>query len=159
MQIRYRQEQKQYNPIPIISFCLFYPIAFLKGIESIAAVTLYAKYNKIAFVGCCGAHTRYVCIDYRFAIDGKYVPKNDEALMKECRAMFAPDIEITPRQLPLKDFLIIFKKNDNANQLYKGERGVPDIQGLASIEDALTESISDLIDAIRKGRNQRVCFR
>ena len=93
----------------------------------------------------------YVCIDYRFAIDGKYVPKNDEALMKECRAMFAPDIEITPRQLPLKDFLIIFKKNDNANQLYKGERGVPDIQGLASIEDALTESISDLIDAIRKG--------
>ena len=93
----------------------------------------------------------YVCIDYRFAIDGKYVPKNDDALMKECRAMFAPDIEMTPRQLPLKDFLVIFKKNDNANQLYKGERGVPDIQGLASIEDALTESISDLIDAIRKG--------
>ena len=93
----------------------------------------------------------YVCIDYRFAIDGKYVPKNDEALMKECMAMFPPDIDMTPHQLPLKDFLIIFKKNDNANQLYKGERGVPDIQGLASIEDALTESISDLIDAIRKG--------
>lgn len=93
----------------------------------------------------------YVCIDYRFAIDGKYVPKNDEALMKECMAMFPSDIDMTPRQFPLKDFLIIFKKNDNSNQLYKGERGVPDIQGLADIEDALTESISDLIDAIRKG--------
>nr|DAW21204.1 MAG TPA: portal protein [Caudoviricetes sp.] len=93
----------------------------------------------------------YACIDYRFAIDGKYVPKNDEAKMQECREKFPPDIDMTPRQFPLKDFLIIFKKNDNSNQLYKGERGVPDIQGLASIEDALTESISDLIDAIRKG--------
>lgn len=71
--------------------------------------------------------------------------------MAECREKFPPDIDMTPRQFPLKDFLIIFKKNDNSNQLYKGERGVPDIQGLASIEDALTESISDLIDAIRKG--------
>ena len=71
--------------------------------------------------------------------------------MAECRAMFPSDIDIEPRQFPLKDFLIIFKKNDNSNQLYKGERGVPDIQGIADIEDALTESVSDLIDAIRKG--------
>lgn len=74
----------------------------------------------------------YVCIDYRFAKDGKYVPKNDEALMAECRAMFPSDIDIEPRRFPLKDFLIIFKKNDNSNQLYKGERGVPDIQGMQS---------------------------
>lgn len=99
----------------------------------------------------CKNEEGYVCIDYRFAKDGKYVPKNDEALMAECRAMFPPDIDIEPRQFPLKDFLIIFKKNDNSNQLYKGERGVPDIQGIADIEDALTESVSDLIDAIRKG--------
>ncbi len=93
----------------------------------------------------------YVNIAYRFAVDGKYVPPNDEALINECRTKFPDDINTKSLRLPLKDFLIIFKKNDNANQLYKGERGVPDIQGLASIEDALTESISDLIDAIRKG--------
>ncbi len=95
--------------------------------------------------------TGHVCIDYRFTIDGKYVAPNDDALMQECRAMFPRDINTARVYLPLKDFLIIFKKNDNSNQLYRGERGVPDIQGLASIEDALTESISDLIDAIRKG--------
>ena len=93
----------------------------------------------------------YVNIDYRFTIDGKYVPLNDDARIKECKAKFSSDINLKSLRLPLKDFLIIFKKNDNSNQLYKGERGVPDIQGLASIEDALTESISDLIDAIRKG--------
>ena len=92
-----------------------------------------------------------VCIEYRFWHDGKYVPRNDETQMKECIAHFSEDIDLSRRKFPLKDFLIIYKKNDNANQLYKGERGVPDIQGLASIEDALTESISDLIDAIRKG--------
>lgn len=52
----------------------------------------------------------YACIDYRFAIDGKYVPKNDEAKMAECREKFPPDIDMTPRQFPLKDFLIIFKR-------------------------------------------------
>lgn len=93
----------------------------------------------------------FVNIDYRFAVDGKYVAPDNEALIQECRTKFPVDVSTTHLKLPLKDFLIIFKKNDNANQLYKGERGVPDIQGLASIEDALTESISDLIDAIRKG--------
>lgn len=93
----------------------------------------------------------YVRIDYRFAIDGKLVPKNDEAKIKECALKFEGEYDLTPRKFPFKDFLIIFKKNDGENQLYKGERGIPDIQGLARIEDALTESISDLIDAIRKG--------
>lgn len=93
----------------------------------------------------------FVNIEYRFAVDGKYVPPNDEAMVQECKTKFPPDINIKSLRLPLKDFLVIFKKNDNSNQLYKGERGVPDIQGLASIEDALTESVSDLIDAIRKG--------
>lgn len=93
----------------------------------------------------------FVNIEYRFAVDGEYVAANDEAKIKECRGMFPPDVNTKSLRLPFKDFLIVFKKNDNANQLYKGERGVPDIQGLASIEDALTESISDLIDAIRKG--------
>lgn len=92
-----------------------------------------------------------VCISYRFAIDGKYVYADDEAKIEECRMKFDGDIDLSTVELPLKDFLIIFKKNANSNQLYKGERGVPDIQGVADIEDALTESISDLIDAIRKG--------
>lgn len=92
----------------------------------------------------------FVCIDYRYAIDGNYIDMTDEALVGECRAKFDEDL---PKNLvlPFKDFLIIYKKNANCNQLYKGQRGVPDIQGLDSIEDALTESISDLIDAIRKG--------
>lgn len=92
----------------------------------------------------------FACIEYKFYIDGKPVSDNDDAALSECRRKF-PGINTERRRFPIKGFLIVFKKNDNANQLYKGERGVPDIQGLASIEDALTESISDLIDAIRKG--------
>ena len=93
----------------------------------------------------------YVCIDNRYTINGKYIDMTDEALFKECESKF--EFKSAPPNvvLPFKEFLIIYKKNANSNQLYKGERGVPDIQGLVSIEDALTESISDLIDAIRKG--------
>lgn len=93
----------------------------------------------------------FVCIDYRFAKDGKIVFKDDDAMVEECKTKFDGDVNVRPVKLPIKDFLIIYKQNDNRNKLYKGERGVPDIQGLMSIEDALTESISDLTDAIRKG--------
>jgi hypothetical protein len=65
--------------------------------------------------------------------------------------MFKTKVDIKDVRLPFDDFPIVFKKNDNNNTLYRGERGVPDIQGLDTIEDALTETISDLIDAIRKG--------
>lgn len=92
----------------------------------------------------------YTCIAYRFVRDGKLVSPRDDAAISECKLKFDGDIDLSPVVLPIKDFLIIFKKNANSNQLYKGERGVPDIQGIADIEDALTESISDLIDAIRK---------
>jgi hypothetical protein len=92
----------------------------------------------------------YVCISYRYTKDGKYIPRDDEWAIKECERLFDRP---TPQDqvLPFKDFLIIYKQNANNNQLYKGERGVPDIQGMVSIEDALTESVSDLVDAIRKG--------
>ena len=70
--------------------------------------------------------------------------------MKACALKFDNPLPES-KVLPFRDFLIVFKKNPNNNQLYRGERGVPDIQGLVSIEDALTESASDLIDAIRKG--------
>lgn len=92
-----------------------------------------------------------VVVEYKFFYDGKYVSSEDKALIDECRLHFDSDIDLTAKVLPFDDFMIVFKKNANANQLYRGERGVPDIQGLDTIEDALTETASDLIDAIRKG--------
>ncbi len=92
-----------------------------------------------------------ICIAYRFFYSGKYVAPDDKSLIEQCREKFPIDINIEEKVLPFKDFPIVFKKNANSNQLYRGERGVPDIQGLDTIEDALTEAISDLIDAIRKG--------
>jgi hypothetical protein len=53
-------------------------------------------------------------------------------------------------QLPFREFPVIFKKNAKQSILYKHERGVPDIHGLDTMEDALSESLSQLIDAIRK---------
>ena len=95
----------------------------------------------------------YAKVEYRFWYEDKYVPLNDEALMEQCRQKFAyMDLsDFQPITFPFKELPVIYKKNNNRNMLYRGERGVPDIQGLASIEDALTETISDLIDAIRKG--------
>lgn len=89
-------------------------------------------------------------IDYRFRYNGEYVDPSDESMVLQCKAEF-PDVDISHRSFPFRFFPIVFKKNDNYNRLYKGERGVPDIQGLARIEDALTEALSDLMDAIRKG--------
>lgn len=93
----------------------------------------------------------YACIDYRFRKDGKPIAPNDESAVAEARKQFANDLNLTPKVFPIKDFLIVYKQNDTNNQLYKGERGVPDIQGLLSIEDSLCELASDLTDAIRKG--------
>lgn len=90
------------------------------------------------------------CIDYMYYKDGKRVSSDDDALIKECDEKFNSPLPEN-KVLPFKDMMIIYKQNPNSSQLYKGKRGVPDIQGLVSIEDALTESISDLIDAIRKG--------
>lgn len=93
----------------------------------------------------------YACINYRFRKNGKYVPLNDEAGIKEARSKFPDDLKLEPQRLPIKGFMIIYKQNECNNMLYKGERGVPDVQGLFPIEDALTEVASDLVDAIRKG--------
>lgn len=92
----------------------------------------------------------FVCIDYRYYANGHYVAADDDGMIKECALKFDTPLPES-KVLPFRDFLVIFKKNSNNNQLYRGERGVPDIQGLVLIEDALTESASDLIDAIRKG--------
>ena len=92
-----------------------------------------------------------IYLTYRFYYDGKYVAPNDKPLMEQCQRMFKTKFSMQDVLLPFDDFPIVFKKNDSNNTLYRGERGVPDIQGLDTIEDALTETISDLIDAIRKG--------
>jgi hypothetical protein len=93
----------------------------------------------------------FLSIAYRFFYNGKYVAPNDATLIKQCGLQFV-GIDITERVLPFRDFAtIVYKQNANNNQLYKGERGVPDIQGLDTIEEALTETLSDLLDAIRKG--------
>ena len=92
----------------------------------------------------------YAVIEYRFRVDGKYVPVNDDAQIKVCREKFPVDLKLESIRLPIKGFTIVYKQNESNNMLYKGERGVPDIQGLFPIEDALCETASDLIDAIRK---------
>jgi hypothetical protein len=92
-----------------------------------------------------------IYLTYRFFYDGKYVAPNDKSLMAQCQQMFRTKISMNDVLLPFDDFPIVFKKNDTNNTLYRGERGVPDIQGLDTIEDALTETLSDLIDSIRKG--------
>lgn len=92
-----------------------------------------------------------VCVAYRYYCKGKYVDPKDKSLVEECRLHFDSEIDTTEKVLPFRDFPLIFKKNANESRLYQDERGVPDIQGLDGIEDALTESLSDLVDAIRKG--------
>ena len=94
----------------------------------------------------------FYCIDYLFYVDGEKVAVDDEHLIKQC----LEDMEMKKmpenKVLPFTDMMVVYKQNStNNSKIYKGQRGVPDIQGLAGIEDALTESISDLIDAIRKG--------
>jgi len=93
----------------------------------------------------------FLTISYRFVVNGEYVAPNDKPMLKLCGTYF-PSVDTSDKILPFRDFAtIVYKQNPNQNKLYKGERGVPDIQGLDTIEEALTETISDLIDAIRMG--------
>lgn len=93
----------------------------------------------------------FLTITYRFRAEGKWVDPTDKFKLQECQQYF-PDVDISERVFPFRDIVtIVYKQNANSNKLYRGERGVPDIQGLDTIEDSLTESISDLMDAIRKG--------
>ena len=102
----------------------------------------------------CEIHSRnkdgYATIEYKFRKNGKYVLSDDDALIEECRSKFPDDLSLKSITLPIKGFTIIYKQNESNNMLYKSERGVPDIQGLLPIEDALCETASDLVDAIRK---------
>ena len=93
----------------------------------------------------------FLTITYRFAYEGNYVAPNDTALIKQCELHF-DGVDTSERVLPFTDFVtIVYKKNSTQNKLYRGQRGVPDIQGIDTVEASLTEAISDLMDAIRKG--------
>ena len=90
-----------------------------------------------------------ILLEYKFYIkDAEITKENNPTLYAECKKYW--NIDEVKIELPFEDFPIIFKKNYKKSELYNQERGVPDIQGLASIEDALSESISNLVDTIRK---------
>lgn len=89
-----------------------------------------------------------VNIDYKFFQNGREITKRNADLYASCKEYW--HIEKTHVELPFKDFPLEFKKNNKKSELYNQERGVPDIQGIATIEDALSESISNLVDTIRK---------
>ena len=93
----------------------------------------------------------FACINYRFRKNGVTIAPDSTDEINECRQYFAKDLKLEPIELPFKDFLIVYKQNDTNSHLYDNERGVPDVQGLLSIEDGLTEIASDLLDTIRKG--------
>lgn len=93
----------------------------------------------------------FACIDYKFRVDGEWVPNNDDARIEMCRNKFDKGLNLKSRWFPIKGTLIEYKQNESNNMLYRGERGVPDVQGLFGYEDALSEVASDLVDAIRKG--------
>lgn len=85
-------------------------------------------------------------IAYSFWTNRKEIQKGNP-LYESCKQHWG--IGDTTIKLPFKDFPLVYKQNTKPSMLYKGERGVPDIHGLDTIEDSLSESLSQLIDAIR----------
>lgn len=95
----------------------------------------------------------YSCISYKFYTNGEYISEDDVFAIELCLYVFNMTYaDISSVKLPIKGIAtIVYKQNAGQNKLYKGQRGVADIQGLDRIEDSLTEAISGLMDAIRKG--------
>lgn len=91
---------------------------------------------------------RYVEINYEFWKKNKKISEND-LLFSKC--MLHWELSDTKIEFPFDWFPVIFKKNNKKSELYKQERGVPDIQGIDTLEDALSECLSNMVDAIRKG--------
>lgn len=112
--------------------------------EEEAGLELHEVYSKNA--------EGYVVVEHFIFKDGRYIFKKEDA---ESWKQYLKILGTTPAEmksitLPLKEFPIIYKQNHVCNMIYKGQRGVPDIMGLDTFEDALSESLSDLTDAIRK---------
>lgn len=92
-------------------------------------------------------NTPSITIQYSFWYNQKEITHNNP-IYASCKEYWGiTDTKIT---LPFKDFPLIYKQNSKQSLLYKWERGVPDIHGLDTVEDALSESLSQLIDTIRK---------
>ena len=110
-------------------------------------VEIHEKYTKRTVKDTLGAEVVHVFINYSFWLKGKEVD-NTHALYEDCKKYWnITDLEI---ELPFDWFPVIFKKNNKKSELYRQERGVPDIQGLDSAEDALSEVMSNSVDAVRK---------
>lgn len=95
----------------------------------------------------------FVVVEHFLYKEDRYVFKKDNAQTYKqfLKVLGATEDDMKPLTLPLKEFPVIYKQNHVHNMIYKGQRGVPDIMGLDTIEDALSESASDMMDAIRKG--------
>lgn len=89
-----------------------------------------------------------VVVEYKFFLGENEITDKNPGLYAACKKHW--NIDKIKVILPFKDFPIVYKRNNKKSELYKQERGVPDIQGIDTIEDALSESISNLVETIRK---------
>lgn len=94
----------------------------------------------------------FVTVEHFIYKDGRYVCKREDAetYRQYLKALGVTPSDMKPLTLPLREFPVIYKQNHVKSLIYRGQRGVPDIMGLDTIEDALSESVSDMTDAIRK---------
>lgn len=95
----------------------------------------------------------FVVVEHFIKKGDQYVFRKDdpEAWKQYLKMLNTTPAEMKPLVLPLREFPVIYKQNHVCNMIYKGQRGIPDIMGLSTFEDALSESLSDMVDAIRKG--------
>lgn len=89
-----------------------------------------------------------VKVEYSFHNNGHKITKRQSELFEAAKKHWG--ITEMSFELPFDDFPLIYKQSSKNSLLYRGERGVPDIHGLDTIEDALSECLSHLVDTIRK---------
>lgn len=90
-----------------------------------------------------------VKVQYSFHCGGHKITKRDPMYEAAQKHWGIKENEMS-FELPFDDFPLIYKQSSKKSMLYRGERGVPDIHGLDTIEDALSECLSHLVDTIRK---------
>lgn len=98
-----------------------------------------------------------VCIEYKFwdvKANGYLERKNKTDLYKKLIEAFGLEELDKRKEFPkmllpgLKRIPIVYKSNTETN---KGLRGIADTEGMETIEDALSEVLSDMVDEVRKG--------
>jgi|GEM_PF-2365954 len=112
-------------------------------------IEMHETYTKLI---ASGQETKIV-VEYSFWEKDKKLTDNQHLYTAAKRHW---GIDKTRIELPFKDFPIVYKQNSKTSNLYRHERGVPDIHGIDTIEDALAEALSSLITAIRKSKPKTV---